>query len=173
MTKIDVRVMTAAEAETQRDALSDVLADCVHNGASVNFMLPFPKAEADAFWRNTIAAVAAGKTVLLGAFVDGRLLGTAQLGLDSPPNQPHRADVKKMLVHSAARNRGVGAALMAALEAEARARNITLLTLDTASDVAERLYERAGFIRAGVIPGYALWPQGGLCDTVLYYKPLI
>ncbi|HEX8663721.1 MAG TPA: GNAT family N-acetyltransferase, partial [Beijerinckiaceae bacterium] len=92
--------------------------------------------------------------------------------LDVPPNQPHRGDVKKLLVHRRARGRRLGRALMEALEAEARRRSLTLLTLDTASEAAERVYEGLGYTRAGVIPGYALWPEGGLCDTTLFWKSL-
>jgi len=170
--RIETRVLTGADAREHLDALSEVLMSCVHGGASVNFMLPFPKTESDAFWARAIAAVEAGDAVLVASFLDGRLVGTGQLGLDTPPNQPHRADVKKMLVHQDARRRGIGAAVLDRLETEARSRGVTLLTLDTASDAAERLYGRGGFLRAGVIPGYALLPQGGFCDTVLYYKSL-
>jgi GNAT superfamily N-acetyltransferase len=168
----DVRILSAPEAERERDALAEVLADCVAGGASVSFMAPFPPAEAHAWWGGVIESVAADDTVLFGAYVDGALVGTVQLGLDVPPNQPHRADVKKLLVHRRARGRRLGRALMEALEAEARRRGLTLLTLDTASEAAERVYEGLGYTRAGVIPGYALWPQGGPCDTTIFWKAL-
>jgi len=168
----EVRLLSAADAERERDALSEVLADCVAGGASVSFMAPFSTADAHAWWGGVIESVAADKTVLFGGYVDGALVGTVQLGLDVPPNQPHRGDVKKLLVHRRARGRRLGRALMEALEAEARRRSLTLLTLDTASKAAERVYEGLGYTRAGVIPGYALWPEGGLCDTTLFWKSL-
>jgi GNAT superfamily N-acetyltransferase len=173
MAALDVRSLTAQDAAAERDALSEVLMSCVHNGASVNFMLPFPKAEADAFWDRVIPGVAAGNIRLVAAYIDGRLVGTGQLAFAPQPNQPHRADIAKMLVHHDFRKRGVGEAVMAALEREARAAGKTLLTLDTASDAAERLYQRSGFVRFGIVPGYALWPQGGLGDAVFYYKQLV
>jgi ribosomal protein S18 acetylase RimI-like enzyme len=168
----EVRLLSAADAERERSALSEVLADCVAGGASVSFMAPFSTADAHAWWGGVIESVAADKTVLFGAYVDGELVGTVQLGLDVPPNQPHRGDVKKLLVHRRARGRRLGRALMQVLEAEARRRSLTLLTLDTASEAAERVYEGLGYTRAGVIPGYALWPEGGLCDTTLFWKAL-
>jgi GNAT superfamily N-acetyltransferase len=168
----DVRILSAPEAERERDALAEVLADCVAGGASVSFMAPFSSANALRWWGGVIESVAADDTVLFGAYVDGALVGTVQLGLDVPPNQPHRADVKKLLVHRRARGRRLGRALMEALEAEARRRGLTLLTLDTASEAAERVYEGLGYTRAGVIPGYALWPQGGPCDTTIFWKAL-
>ena len=168
----DVRLLSAVDAERERSALSEVLADCVAGGASVSFMAPFSTADAHAWWGGVIESVAADNTVLFGAYLDGVLVGTVQLGLDVPPNQPHRGDVKKLLVHRRARGRRLGRALMEALEAEARRRSLTLLTLDTASEAAERVYEGLGYTRAGVIPGYALWPEGGLCDTTLFWKSL-
>jgi GNAT superfamily N-acetyltransferase len=168
----EVRLLSAADAERERSALSEVLADCVAGGASVSFMAPFSTADAHAWWGGVIESVAADKTVLFGAYLDGALVGTVQLGLDVPPNQPHRGDVKKLLVHRRARGRRLGRGLMEALEAEARRRSLTLLTLDTASEAAERVYEGLGYTRAGVIPGYALWPEGGLCDTTLFWKSL-
>jgi GNAT superfamily N-acetyltransferase len=108
--------------------------------------------------------------VLVAAKRDGRIVGTVQVGLDMPPNQPHRGDIKKLLVHRAARKLGLGAALMQRAEAEAKARGRTLLVLDTADDAAERLYVRAGWQRVGAIPDYAMWPQGGFCDTVFFWK---
>jgi len=120
-----------------------------------------------------IASIARGETVLVAARLDGRIVGTAQLGLDMPPNQPHRGDIKKLLVHRGARNHGIGAALMARAEAEAKARGRTLLVLDTALDGdAERLYTRAGWTRVGVIPSYAMFPDGSPCDTVYFWKQL-
>ncbi len=166
----EVLLLEGAEAAAAIDDLADVLADCVAGGASVSFMAPFSHADAAAYFRRVVGEVARGDTVLLGAQLSGRIVGTVQLGLDTPPNQPHRADVKKMLVHRSVRRRGVGAALMQAVEAEARRRGRMVLVLDTASGDAERLYARNGWQRVGVIPDYALWPDGGLCATTFFWK---
>ena len=110
--------------------------------------------------------------MLLAARLDGRIVGTVQLGLDTPPNQPHRGEIKKLLVHRSARNKGVGTQLMARIEAIAKERGRTLLVLDTASGEAERLYSRGGWQRLGSIPDYAMWPGGGFCDTTIFWKKL-
>ena len=169
---LSVRILSAPEAGRDRLALAEVLADCVTGGASVSFMWPFTTDDAHHWWGGVIESVAADKTVLFGAYLGRRLVGTVQLGLDVPPNQPHRADVKKLLVHRDARGRGIGAALMQALETEAGRRGLSLLTLDTASGDAERLYRRLGWTAAGVIPRYALWPGGRFCDTTVFWKAL-
>jgi GNAT superfamily N-acetyltransferase len=158
--------------DVQIDELADVLIDCVEGGASVSFMHPLPRDRAVAFWRRVVQGVAAGERALLVAEDARGLCGTVQLVLDQPENQPHRADLSKMLVHRRARRQGLGAALMRAAEATALECGKTLLVLDTASDDAERLYERQGWVRVGVIPGYALLPQGGLCGTTVYYRNL-
>lgn len=168
----DVVLLEGTEAAAAIDDLASVLADCVAGGASVSFMAPFTRDDAAAYFRRVVDEIARGDTVLLGSLVDGRLVGTVQLGLDTPPNQPHRGDIKKMLVHRFFRRRGIGAALMERVEAEARARGRTLLVLDTASGDAERLYQRSGWQRTGVIPDYAMWPEGGFCDTTIYWKRL-
>jgi GNAT superfamily N-acetyltransferase len=156
---------------TDIDELADVLVDCVDGGASVSFMPPFGHAAAAAFFAKVAGEVARGEAVLIAARIDGRIVGTVQLGLALPPNQPHRADVKKLLVHRKARGRGVGAAVMAAAEEAARNRGRTLLVLDTAVDGdAERLYVRTGWTRVGVIPAYALFPDGRPCDTAIFWK---
>jgi GNAT superfamily N-acetyltransferase len=165
--ELDVSAMPAA-----LDELAGVLADCVNGGASVNFMLPYGSTDAAEFFTKVIPSIARGETILLAAKVDGRIVGTVQFGLDTPPNQPHRAEVKKMLVHRAARGKGIGAALLSTVEARAKQKGRTLLVLDTASDDARRLYERGGWQRLGNIPGYALLPAGGLCDTTIYWKQL-
>jgi ribosomal protein S18 acetylase RimI-like enzyme len=170
---IEIRALSADMAARERDALAEVLADCVAGGASVSFMSPFTAADAQGWWDGIIQEVAEGRTVLFGAYADEALLGTVQLGLDGPCNQRHRGDVKKLLVHRRARGRGMGAALMQALEEEARRRNLTLLTLDTCSgSEAQRLYQRQGWTRAGIIPDYALWPDGRPCDTIIFWKRL-
>jgi GNAT superfamily N-acetyltransferase len=168
----EILVLDAAAATAAIAELSEVLVDCVESGASVSFMLPFSQADAAAFFGKVIASVVRGETVLVAAKLDGRIVGTVQLGLDMPPNQPHRADIKKLLVHRAARKHGIGAKLMARAEAEAKARGRTLLVLDTASGDAERLYVRAGWQRVGVVPDYAMWPQGGFCDTTFFWKKI-
>jgi ribosomal protein S18 acetylase RimI-like enzyme len=169
----DIAVLAAPVADAALHELAGVLVDCVDGGASVNFMSPYSQPQALAFFRKVAASVAAGDTVLLAARLDGRIVGTVQLGLDTPPNQPHRAEIKKMLVHRAVRGRGIGAALMARAEQEAMRRGRWLLTLDTViGDNGERLYLRSGWTAAGVIPDYALFPDGRLCDAVVMWKRL-
>ena len=158
--------------DSQIEELADVLIDCVEGGASVSFMHPLPRDRAVAFLRGVAQSVAAGERALLVAEDAQGSCGTVQLLLDQPENQQHRADLSKMLVHRRARRQGLGAALLRAAEATARECGKTLLVLDTASDDAERLYERVGWQRVGVIPGYALLPQGGLCSTTVYYRNL-
>ena len=172
MSTIDIVELDATTAPAAISELAHVLADCVNGGASVNFMLPYGAADAAEFFTKVIPSVARGETILLAAKVEGRIVGTVQLGLDTPPNQPHRAEVKKMLVHRTARGKGIGAALLSHIEARARQKGRTLLVLDTASDDARRLYERGGWQRLGNIPDYALLPAGGLCDTTIYWKQL-
>jgi GNAT superfamily N-acetyltransferase len=158
--------------DAQIDELADLLIDCVEGGASVSFMHPLPRDRAVAFWRRVAHGVAAGERALLVAADARGLCGTVQLVLDQPENQPHRAELSKMLVHRRVRRQGLGAALMRAAEAAARECGKTLLVLDTANPEAERLYERLGWQRVGVIPGFALLPQGGLCSTTFYYRNL-
>jgi ribosomal protein S18 acetylase RimI-like enzyme len=167
---IDVTELDAAAVRAAVDELAEVLVDCVEGGASVSFMAPYTHEQAVAFFRGIAGAVERDEIVLLAARRNGRIVGTVQLGIKTPPNQPHRADVNKLLVHRAARKQGAGTALMRRLETAALARGRTLLVLDTASGDAERLYERMGWTRVGVIPGYALLPHGGLCDTTLFWK---
>jgi GNAT superfamily N-acetyltransferase len=162
----------AAISEREINDLSDVLIDCVEGGASVSFMLPMPRAKAHSFWRGVSGSVERGERVVLVAEVSGSIVGTVQIILAQPENQPHRADIAKMLVHRRVRRQGVGAALLAAAERAAHGAGKTLLVLDTASSDAARLYERQGWRRCGVIPGFALLPRGGLCDTTLFYRAL-
>ena len=152
------------------DGLATVLWACVHDGASVGFVLPFSEAEARAFWTNKVLPqVVAGGTSMWVAHSEGRIVGTVQLQHDLPPNQPHRADVAKLLVHPDARRNGMARALMDALEAEARARNKRLLVLDTRSgDPSQTLYERMGFAVAGAIPGYCLNPFDKTPEATTY-----
>lgn len=172
---VTIRPLTPHEAMERIGDLSAVLIDCVEGGASVSFMSPLTRERADAFWQGVAEDAAAGERIVLAALDDanGRIVGTVQVVLKQPENQPHRADIAKMLVHSGARKRGIGAALMRAAEEAARAAGKTVLVLDTVTGGdAERLYERIGWIRSGVIPNYALWPKGGLCDTTVFYKQI-
>lgn len=167
--------LSAEGADAALGALGEVLHACVHAGASVGFVLPFPPEEARAYWRDAVLpAVAAGRRRLFAATVDGRLVGTAQLVLDTMPNQRHRADVAKVLVHPAARRAGVARALMRAVEAAALGAGRTLLTLDTRrGDAAEPLYLGLGYAVAGVIPRYCRAPDSErLDDTTVMYKHL-
>ena len=166
------RLERASDAEIA--ALAALPVDVVDGGASVGFMQPLDIARAEAFWRGVAVGVARGERALFVAEdgAPGAIVGTVQLVLHQPENQPHRADVAKMLVRRSARRRGIGAALMRAAEMEARERERTLLVLDTASADAERLYARLGWQRCGTIPGYALLPQGGPCDTTYFYRVL-
>lgn len=161
-----------ALCEADAKALADLLIDCVDGGASVSFMQPLTRERALAFWQRVGESAARGERVLLVAEDASGLVGTVQLILDQPENQPHRADVAKMLVHRRARRNGWGERLMRAAEQAAQAAGKTLLVLDTASADAERLYARLGWQRVGVIPSYALLPQGGPCDTTYFYRQL-
>jgi GNAT superfamily N-acetyltransferase len=156
----------------QLDGLVQVLIDCVEGGASVSFMHPLSEDKARAFWRRVIDGVANGQRALVIAQQDDAVVGTVQLVLDQPENQPHRGDLSKMLVHRRARRHGVGAALLRQAEDAARESGKTLLVLDTASRDAQRLYERMGWQRCGHVPDYALLPFGGLCGTTFYYRRL-
>jgi ribosomal protein S18 acetylase RimI-like enzyme len=154
-------------------ALAEILVDCVEGGASVGFMLPLTRGRAAAFWHGMLIDAARGERLVLVAEEEtGRAVGTVTLALVAPENQPHRAEITKMLVRRDARHRGTGERLMRAAEAVAASRGKTLLVLDTASADAERLYERLSWQRVGTIPNYALGPGGGLVDTVVFYKEL-
>lgn len=156
-------------------ALTDVLIDCVEGGASIGFMHPLSREQAMLFWQRMLDSAQRGERVILVAEepASGRIVGTVQLVLTMPDNQPHRADVAKMQVHRDARRKGVGKALILAIEDCARQLGKTLLVLDTVTGSdAERLYERLGWQRCGVIPGYALFPRGGLCSTTVFYRQL-
>jgi GNAT superfamily N-acetyltransferase len=152
-------------------ALATVLIDCVERGASVSFMSPLTRAKAEAFWSEVAASVGRGERTLLVATTDDQVVGTVQVVDAGPENQPHRADVAKMLVHSGARRCGIGAALMRAAEAAARENGKTILVLDTVTGSdAERLYARLGWHPVGTVPDYALFPDGRLCATTFFYK---
>jgi ribosomal protein S18 acetylase RimI-like enzyme len=159
--------------ERHMDGFAALLADAVQGGASVNFMLPFGANEASAYWRGIVPAVAAGRILLFAALAAGQVAGAVQLQFAWQPNQAHRADVAKLLVHSRARRRGLGRSLMAAAEKAALAHGRTLLTLDTqAGGGAEHLYLALGYTQVGVIRGYARFPDGPLGDAIIFYKTL-
>jgi len=174
--EVSVRRVGTTEAATRADALAqalaDLLIDCVEGGASVGFMVPLAPERALTFWRGVIDGVARGERLLLLAEdCDGRVVGTVQLVTAQADNQPHRADVAKMLVHRSARRRGIAQRLMVALDSAARAAGKTVLVLDTVTGGdAERLYQRAGWQRVGVVSNYALMPTGEFCATTFFFK---
>jgi len=168
---VAVRRLDAAAAASAEVRLAAVLKDCVDGGASVSYLPPLDIAVARAFWRRAATDVAAGKRILLAAWADGEIVGTVQLDLATPPNQPHRADLQKLLVIDRARRRGIARGLMAGAEQAAQAAGRTLLVLDTcAGGGAEALYRSLGWTAAGCIPGYAVHGDGSPCDTVIFYK---
>jgi GNAT superfamily N-acetyltransferase len=171
--QIQVRRLSVTEARTHLDDLAAVLADCVAGGASVGYLAPFSHEQARSAFEAFAVEVEHGRRLLLAAFADGQLVGTVQVVLATPPNQPHRGEIARMLVHRSARRRGIGRLLLERAEAEARAEGKSLLVLDavTGGD-AERLYEGLGWTRVGVIPGYALYPDGRPCDTTVFWKAL-
>jgi GNAT superfamily N-acetyltransferase len=172
--EVSVRRIGANEAAACVDALADVLVDCVEGGASVSFMLPLSREKALAFWRGVAEGVARNERALLVAEErDGEIVGTVQLIMSQPENQPHRADIAKMLVCRKARRRSIAQRLMSAVDDVAREEGKTVLVLDTVTGGdAERLYERAGWQRVGAVPKYALTPDGEFCATTFYYKHL-
>jgi GNAT superfamily N-acetyltransferase len=159
-------------SEADIDGLARVLLDCVDGGASVSFMAPFDLARARGFYEKVAADVARGTRVVLIADDEEGVAGTVQLILDLPENQPHRADLAKMLVHRRARGRGIGDALLDRVEVEALRVGRPLLVLDTGSAAAAKLYERHGWVKVGTVPDFALWPEGGFCDTTFYFRRL-
>jgi ribosomal protein S18 acetylase RimI-like enzyme len=169
---VEIRQLTAEDARPLVGDLAEVLLDCVDGGASVGFMsLNRPRAEE--FFRQIVSSLEQGSRLLLAAFVGSTLVGTVQIVTAMPENQPHRAEIAKLLVHRSARGQGVAAQLMQHAERAAFAAGKTLLVLDTCSGgAAERLYSRLGWTKAGVIPHYALFPDGGSCDTVVFWKSL-
>jgi GNAT superfamily N-acetyltransferase len=169
-----IRELDGREALARVAELAEVLRDCVEGGASVGFMRPLAEGRPEAFWRQVAATVAAGERHLFVAEdAAGRICGTLSLVVDMPDNQPHRADVSKMLVHRRARRQGLAERVLRALESKARALGKTTLVLDTVTGSdASRVYERLGWQRAGDIPHYALMPDGAPCSTTYYFKPI-
>jgi GNAT superfamily N-acetyltransferase len=170
---VEVRRVEPSELAGHLDGLAAVLQDCVEGGASVNYMAPFSRRDARAAFDGFAAEVERGRRLLLAAFEDGEVVGTVQVVLAFPPNQPHRGEIAKLLVRRSARRRGVAQRLMERAEEEARAEGKTLLLLDTVTgDPAERLYERMGWTKVGVVPNFALYPDGRPCATTFFYKDL-
>ena len=168
-----IRIEPLAPSPVIFSALSEMLVETVANGGSVSFMHPLPVAAAETFWRDSLAAAARDERIVLGAFDGQALIGTVTLLLNLPPNQPHRAEIAKMMTRVSHRHRGIATALLREAERLAIARGRWLLVLDTAEDEgAAGLYERMGFKLTGVIPDYAFKPHGGLTGTLIYWKKL-
>lgn len=169
---LHIHTLSRDEILSHLDSLAEILGNCVNGGASVSFMLPFSLEKAHQFWLGVADSVARGeRSVLVSRDEKGELFGTVQLITDQPDNQPHRADVAKLLVHEKARRRGVAMALMEALEAVAVKQGKTVLVLDTATGSgAETFYQRAGWQKVGEIPRYALMPDGEMTATSVFYK---
>jgi ribosomal protein S18 acetylase RimI-like enzyme len=169
----DIEIKPLSPSPAIRTVLSGLLIEAVANGGSVSFMDPLPMEVADKFWESALTAAARGDRIILGAFEGGLLIGTVTLVLDLSQNQPHRAEIVKMITRISYRGRGVATALLRRAETMALAQGRTLLVLDTATDGgAAPLYEAMGFSLAGEIPDYALKPQGGLTGTKFYWKRL-
>ncbi len=170
---IEIRRLGATEARARLDGLADVLVDCVEGGASVRYLAPFSHREARDAFEAVAVEVEQGRRLLLAAFAGDELVGTVQVALAMQPNSPHRAEIAQLLVRRSARRRGIAQRLMAGAERDARAEGKTLLVLDAVTgDAAERLYEQLGWTRVGVIPGYALYPDGRPCDTTVFWKAI-
>jgi ribosomal protein S18 acetylase RimI-like enzyme len=170
---VEIRRLEGGELRSNLEGLAAVLADCVAGGASVSYMAPFSHEEARAAFEAWADDVDAGARVILAALDGDEVVGTVQLVLATPPNQPHRADIAKLLVHRNARRRGIAEQLMARAESEARKEGRTLLVLDAVTEGdAARLYDRLGWTTVGVIPNYALYPDGRPCATTVFYKTL-
>lgn len=168
-----ISVLTLDQIPALIPRLGEILSACVEGGASVSFMKPFPPSEGKSYYEKLLPDFQAGRRLLLAAFLDGHLMGSVQLVLDLPPNQPHRAEVAKLLVAPEARGQGVAEQLMRALEAAAHRHTKTLLVLDTVPGTpADRLYRRLGYTALGEIPNFALFPDGSPCSTVIFYKQL-
>lgn len=170
---VDIRRLNAAEARERLDGLAAVLLDCVEGGASVRYMAPFAHEQARSAFETVVLEVEQGRRVLVAAVAGDEVVGTVQVALAMQPNSPHRAEIVQLLVRRSARRRGIASRLMDCAEAEARAEGKTLLVLDTVTgDPAERLYEELGWTKVGVIPNYALYPDGRPCDTTVFWKSL-
>ncbi|CCD85735.1 putative acetyltransferase, GNAT family [Bradyrhizobium sp. ORS 285] len=166
-----IRIAALSDTPAIRAGLNEMLIETVANGGSVSFMHPLGTDDADAFWRESLASAARGERIVLGALDGETVVGTVTLQLKLPPNQPHRAEIAKMMTRVSHRKRGIATALLRAAEALARQHGRTMLVLDTAEDGgASGLYEGLGFQLSGIIPDYAVKPHGGLTGTMIYWK---
>ncbi|HEY7179612.1 MAG TPA: GNAT family N-acetyltransferase [Gaiella sp.] len=171
--EIEVRRLSGGEARARLDGLAAVLRDCVEGGASVSYMAPFSDEDARAAFAGFVDEAERGRRLIVAAFEAGEVVGTVQVLLALPLNQPHRGEIAKLLVRRSARRRGIARRLMELAEDEARAEGKTLLVLDTVTgDPAERLYEGMGWNRVGVVPNFALYPDGRPCATTFLWKAL-
>ena len=169
-----IRLLTPADADAARPDLVDLLLDCVEGGASVNFVQPMTRRKSEDWWQGALASHARNERVILVAEQDGRIDGSVQVVPAGQENQPHRADIAKLLVHRRARRNGLGAALMQAAEREARRIGRTLLTLDTETGSAgERLYQRLGWTLFGQVPAYATAAYGTHRQTCSFFYKLL
>ena len=170
---IEIRALSADETHSQIEELSAVMVDCVEGGASVGYMSPFSLQDGRDFWTGVVADLSNNSVLHLAALEEGKIVGTVQVVLKQPPNQPHRGDLKKLMVRTSARGKGVARKLMQAAETAAQDHGKTLLVLDTATGSdAEFMYPKLGWQRVGVIPNYAKFPDGRFCDTTVFYKEL-
>lgn len=170
---VTIRILNSTETLNALPDLCEVLSDCVNDGASIGFMLPFTPNDGVSFWQKAAAGIDSGNIIHVVAEVDGTIVGTVQVELASKPNQPHRGDLMKLLVHRSQRGKGLSRLLMDAVETETIKRGRTLLVLDTATGSdAEAIYPRFGWQRVGVIPEFALFPDGRFCGTTIFYKKL-
>jgi GNAT superfamily N-acetyltransferase len=168
---LEIRALNAEEARQCVTVLAKVLVDCVAGGASVSFMAGFSQADGEAYFNRWVDEVERGERIILAAFLDGQLAGSVQIILATPPNQPHRADVAKLIVAPTARGQGIAGKLMQAVEQESRRAGKTMLVLDTVTgSTADRLYTKLGWNRVGEIPKYALDPAGNFCPTTYFWK---
>jgi ribosomal protein S18 acetylase RimI-like enzyme len=168
-----IRIVPLSDTPAIRAGLNDMLIETVANGGSVSFMHPLSADDADTFWRDSLSSAARGERIVLGAIDGDTVVGTVTLQLKLPPNQPHRAEIAKMMTRVSHRKRGIATALLRAAEGLARQHGRTMLVLDTAEDGgASELYEGLGFQLSGVIPDYAVKPHGGLTGTKIYWKRL-
>lgn len=167
-----IRALDARAIAARIEPLIDLMRDSVEAGASVGFMLPYSAQQARTFWSSVADAVAGDRATLFGAFIGERLIGCVLLARETMPNQKHRGDIRKLLVHTAERRRGIGRQLMDAAVAEAKALRLELLVLDTATEAAEKLYDQTGWTRVGIVPNFARNPDGSRGDTVYYYLEL-
>ncbi|MBE9585447.1 GNAT family N-acetyltransferase [Mucilaginibacter sp. JRF] len=173
--EIRIKQLSADDVEKHIERLGELLHACVHNGASIGFILPFSQTDGEDYWAaRVLSAVQSGSVIMLAAFADDELVGTVQLDIDTMPNQPHRAEVKKLMVHPDHRRQGIAKALMQEIENIAEEHTRNLLTLDTRTgDGAEPLYTSLGYQTAGIIPGYCLDPADDKLDsTTIMYKTL-